>query len=224
MALNDHNRRVLLINEHRIVREAIRLMVDTSEGFEVAGEAGNATQALQLIDTVQPDVVATELPLPDRSGVRFVEELLERRPDAAILVLGGVTDVEHAMLTMRAGARGYIHKGTGRAGLLNALREVAAGRRYPCESFADSRRRTRELQNASGSPVNLTDRQVNVLRSIALGFQNKEIAHRLGVSVKAVQHHRARISDLLDLRGTAALTLYAVRAGLVAETACARIP
>lgn len=215
----NRNCRVLLINEHRIFREAVRVVVDVSDGFEVVGEAASATEALQLINTVQPDVVATELPLPDRGSVKFIEEILARRPHAAILVLSEISDVQHAIATMRAGARGYVRSDAGCAELLNALRQVAAGRRYPCESFAASRRRASGKQQiGSGSLVDLTDRQLEVLRLVALGYRNKDIAHRFGVSVKAVQHHRARLSELLDLQGTAALTSYAVRTGLVTES------
>lgn len=211
----NRNCRVLLINEHRLVREAVRVMVDASDGFEVVGEAANAAQALEVIDTMRPDIVATELPLPDRSGVKFIGELLARQPQAAILVLGGVSDAQHVRITMRAGARGYVRNASGRAELLKALREVAAGRRYPCGSITAPRRRTHELNMDSGAAVNLTDRQLDVLRSVALGYRNKEIAHQLGISVKAIQHHRARLCELLDIEGTAALTVYAVRTGLL---------
>ena len=221
----NRNCRVLLINEHRIFREAVRLIVDASDGFEVVGEAANATQALQLIDAVQPDVVATELPLPDRSGVKFIGELLAWRPHVAILILSETNNVQHATATMRAGARGYVQSDAGRADLLNALRQVAAGRRYPCKSSTTSRRRTSEdPQTGSGSLADLTDRQLEVLRLVALGYRNKDIADQFGVSLKAVQHHRARLSELLDLQGTAALTLYAVRTGLVPQGLGVRSP
>jgi DNA-binding NarL/FixJ family response regulator len=210
--------RVLLINEHRILREAVRVIVDASDGFDVVGEAAGATQALQLIDAVQPDLVVTELPLPERSSAKFIAELLARRPHVAILVLSAVCDREHATAVMKAGARGYMQNDSGRVELLSALREIAAGRRYLCESFVTPRRRAREEpRNGGGGIMDLTDRQREVLRSVALGYRNRDIAHQLGVSEKAVQKHRARLCDLLDLHGTAALTLYAVRTGLVTE-------
>lgn len=210
--------RVLLIDGHRILREAVRSIIDASEGFEVVGEAAGATQALQLIESLQPDLVVTDLPLPDRSGVKFIAEFLLRRPQAAVLVLSAIRE-ERASGATKAGARGYLRKECGRAELLAALREVAAGRRYVCESFSAPRRRSaREEPEIGGNPTTiLSERQLEVLRSVALGYRNKDIAQRLSVSVKAVQKHRARLSNLLNLHGTAALTLYAVRTGLVSE-------
>jgi two-component system, NarL family, response regulator NreC len=216
--LNNHCR-VLLINEHRILREAVRLIVDAIDGFDVVGDADSATQALPLIDVLRPDLIVTGLPLPDRSGVTFIGELLVTSPRAAILVLSTVSDVEHVTAAMKAGALGYVQNDAGRAELLNALRNVAAGRRYPAKSFSTSRRRTRERpQTRDGCSAELTDRQREVLRLVALGYRNKDIAFRLGVSEKAVQHQRARVSDLLDLHGTAELTSYAVRTGLVTDS------
>jgi two-component system, NarL family, response regulator NreC len=225
---NEHvnrNCRVLLVNEHRILREAVRLIVEATDGFEVVADAGSATQALLLIDAMQPDLIVTELPLPDRSGVTFISELLAQRPDTAILVLSAIRDVQHAKATMSAGARGYVQNYAGRAELSNALRDVAAGRRYPCKQFTVSGRRTREgPQNGSGCLMELTERQLEVLRLVALGYRNKDIGFRLGVSAKAVQHQRTRISELLDLRGTAELTSYALRSGLVTESLAIRSP
>jgi two-component system response regulator NreC len=216
----NRNCRVLLVNEHRILRDALRLIVEAAAGFKVVADADSASQALRLIHAAEPDLVVTELPLPDRGGVTFIGELLAVCPRAAILVLSAIRDVQHATKTMGAGARGYVRKDAGRAELLNALRDVAAGRRYPCKAFsAPWPRRRLGPQNGSGCPMALTDRHREVLRLVALGYRNRDIASRLGVSVKAVQHQRARLSDLLDLHGTAELTSYAVRTGLVTLTA-----
>lgn len=210
--------RVLLVDEHRLLREVVRLIVDASDAFEVVGEAANATQALQRIASLQPDVVITDLALPDGNGVRFIKEFVALRPQAAILVLSGIHDEERATVAMKAGARGYVVKNAGRLELVTALREVAAGRRYLCKSFSASRRRARAEQGpGNDARTNLTDRQLELLRSVAHGYRNKDIALRLGVSLKAVQHQRERLSNLLNLRGTAELTLYAARSGLLAE-------
>lgn len=211
--------RVLLVDEHRLLREVVRLIVDASEAFEVVGEAVNAAQALQRIESLQPDVVITDLALPDSNGVKFIKAFLALRPQAAVLVLTAIQDEERASVAMKAGARGYVVKKAGRVELLTALREVSAGRRYLCKSFGTSPRRAR-AESASGqdSLINLTERQLELLRSVARGYRNKDIALRLGVSVKAVQHQRERLSNLLNLRGTAALTLYAARTGLLSET------
>jgi len=210
--------RVLLIDAHRLFREAVRLVVNACEGFEVVGEAANAAQAVQLVESLKPDVIVTDLPLPDRSGGRFIGEFLLRQPQAAILVLSTSSHEERVAVAMKAGAHGYLAKDSGRDELLIALRELAAGRRYISKSCIARRRRSRETaSDESTAALNLTERQIEVLRSIALGYRNQDIAERLGVSVKAVQKHRARLSNSLELRGTAALTLFAVRTGLISE-------
>jgi DNA-binding NarL/FixJ family response regulator len=211
--------RVLLVDEHRLLREVVRLIVDSDAHFAVVGEAVNAAQALQCIEALQPDLVISDLALPDSNGVKFIKAFLAQRPQAAVLVLTAIQDEERASVAMKAGARGYILKNAGRVELLSALREVAAGRRYLCKSFSASPRRVRAVRvPGQDSPRNLTDRQLELLRSVASGCRNKDIALRLGVSVKAVQHQRERLSNLLNLRGAAALTLYAARTGLLSES------
>jgi len=210
--------RVLLVDEHRLLREVVRVIVDASDAFEVVGEAVNAAQALQRIATLEPDLVITDLALPDSNGVKFIKAFLALRPQAAVLVLTAIQDEERASVAMKAGARGYILKNAGRVELLTALREVAAGRRYLCKALSASPRRVRAGRGSGQDTVqNLTDRQRELLRSVASGCRNKDIALRLGVSVKAVQHQRERLSNLLNLRGAAALTLYAARTGLLSE-------
>ena len=210
--------RVLVVDAHRLLREVVRVIVDATDAFEVVGEAVNAAQALQRIETLQPDLVITDLALPDSNGVKFIKAFLALRPQTVILVLTAIQDGERASVAMKAGARGYILKDAGRVELLTALREVAAGRRYLCKSLSASPRRARAEPGSGHETLrNLTDRQLELLRSVARGYRNKDIALRLGVSVKAVQHQRERLSNLLNLRGAAALTLYAARTGLLSE-------
>jgi two-component system NarL family response regulator len=210
--------RVLLVDEHRLFREAVRVIVEATNAFEVVGEAVNATQALERIATLQPDLVITDLALPDGQGVKCIKAFVAAQPQAAVLVLTAVEDEERASTAMKLGARAYILKNAGRVELLTALREVAAGRRYLCKSLSTPLRRVRMARgSAQDTPQDLTERQLELLRSVASGCRNKDIALRLGVSVKAVQHQRERLSNLLNLRGAAALTLYAARTGLLSE-------
>jgi DNA-binding NarL/FixJ family response regulator len=215
-----HIHRIMLIDSHTILREAVRLMVNEKETFDVVGEAGTATEALQLIDVLLPDVVLTDIPLPDRSGVQFISELRSRRPHLAILVLTALRTPDRAAAAMKAGALGYVLKDCGRPELLAAITEVAAGRKYLCKALGPPSRRTatRDLsRRANTAASSLSERQRQVLRSVALGYGNKEIAQMLGVSAKAVQKHRGRLRTVLDLQGTAGLTTYAVREGLVSD-------
>jgi DNA-binding NarL/FixJ family response regulator len=214
--------RILLIDSLTILREAVRVMVHANENFAVVGEAGTAAEALPLIDLLRPDVVLTDIPLPDRSGVQFISELQSRHPHLAILVLTALRTPDRVAAALKAGALGYVLKDCGRPELLAAISEVAAGRKYLCKALELSRRNAaRDLpRRGSTAASGLSERQRQVLRSVALGYGNKEIAQMLGVSAKAVQKHRGRIRNVLDVQSTAGLTMYAVREGLVSD-ACA---
>lgn len=211
---------VILIDRHRIVREAVRCMIDATDEFRVVGEAADAAEALPLLDSLRPDVVLTDFPLPDHTGVQFIAEFQSRLPQLGILVLSALPKRENAVAAMKVGARGYLLKDCAGSELLAAIRSVAAGGTYLCKSLADSESRScvrEERGRADMAVTNLTERQRLVLRSVALGHTNREIARMLGVSAKAIQKHRERLSDALDLHGTAALTRYAVREGLLPE-------
>jgi DNA-binding NarL/FixJ family response regulator len=208
--------RIVLIDKHRLVREAVRFLIDASDEFEVVGEAGGATEALQLIDSLRPDVILTDFPLPDRTGMQFIAEFHSRCPQLEVLVLTALATREHVAAVIRAGARGCILKDCGREELFAAIREIAAGREYLCKLLASIREETRR----AGMPAtDITERQRQVVCSVALGYCNKDIAQLLGVSESAIRKHRERLGEVLGMRGAAALTRYALRAGLVAEVA-----
>jgi DNA-binding NarL/FixJ family response regulator len=210
--------RILLIVSQTILRQAVRMMIDADDNFDVVGEAGTVAEALRLVDLLEPDVVLTDIPMPDRSGVQLISELRAQRPQLAILVLTTLRTPDRVAAALKAGALGYILKDCGRAELLAALDAVAAGRKYLCKGLRTPSRRSaaRGPSESGGAPVtSLTERQRQVLRSVALGYGNKEIAHMLGVSTKAVQKHRDRIRTVLNVQSTAGLTMYAVREGLV---------
>ena len=211
--------RIILVERHRLVREAVRFMVDATAEFKVIGEAADAAEALPLIDSLQPDVVLTDFPLPDRAGIRFIEEFRSRLPGLQILVLTALPGRESAVVAMKMGARGYLLKNCNSRELLAAMRSVAAGRPYLCKSLSDPKTQSSGCEGRGRGIVatNLTERQRLVLRSVALGHSNREIAQMLGVSIQAIQKHRERLRDALDLHGTAALTRYALRTGLVPE-------
>jgi DNA-binding NarL/FixJ family response regulator len=205
--------RVVLVDGHCIFRQALRILLGAEKDFAVVGEAGRAGEALELIGSLQADLVLTDLHLPDGSGVEFIEQLRTRFPTVAILVLTAQRARGAAATARRAGALGYVLKDQGRAELSNALREVAAGRWYCCDVPAA------RAGSSSTQATYLTERQRQVLRSVALGYSTREIAQMLGVSMKAVHKHRERLRIALQLSSTAALTRFAVREGLVQESA-----
>jgi DNA-binding NarL/FixJ family response regulator len=209
--------RILLVDSQTLFREAVRSLVNANSEFEIVGEAASAGEALERAAVLQPDIVVTDIPLPDRSGVQIVAELLAHHSRTRILVLTALRDIGRASAASRAGALGYILKECGRTELLTALGHVAAGRNYLCKALEVPRRRTRVGAPSGHANVTtaLTDRQRQVLRSVALGYGTREIAQMLGVSSKSVQKLRSRIREALDVRSTAGLTAYAVREGLI---------
>jgi DNA-binding NarL/FixJ family response regulator len=209
---------IVLVDGQRLFRQALRMLLSEAE-FTVVGEAGQAAEALELIASVEPDVVVSDLELPDGSAVPLIGQIHARFPKVAILVLTALRARDAAATSRRAGALGYVLKDCGRSELLTALREVAAGRRY--RSFAPAApvvwRRVAEA-SAGARAAYLTERQRQVLRSVARGYRTREIAQMLGVSVRAVHKQRERLRITLQLDSTAALTRFAVREGLAEET------
>lgn len=213
--------RIVLVDGHQIFRHAVRMLFADDAAFEVAGECGTARAALELVDALQPQVVITELQLPDSQGVELIEQLRARQPGAAILVLTTLRARERVAASRRAGALGYLLKECGRAELLHAVRAVAAGRRYRSNALSPRAPRAR-LNSSGGMQVGaqaavLTERQRTVLRSLALGYRTREIAQMLGVSVRAIYRQRESLRNTLQLNSTAALTRFAVYEGIAED-------
>ncbi|MDB6162014.1 MAG: DNA-binding response regulator [Gammaproteobacteria bacterium] len=208
--------RIYLIEPQTIMRAAIRTMVDSSEQFTVVGESGTAEQALEQLRLLQPDMVLTEL-LPARTHREFLYKLRACSPRTAIVVLTERLGPERMAVARKAGARAFVLKQCGRAELFAAIQKVCAGGGHMSAPQQETLGPTTG-HGPSGlgrTSAGLTERQHEVLRSIALGLCTSEIASALGVSLKAVQRHRDQIRYVLNLRSTAALTAYAIREGLV---------
>jgi two-component system, NarL family, nitrate/nitrite response regulator NarL len=210
-----HPLRIVLVNPHCIFRQALRVLFDGQRQFAVAGEAGRADEALELTAALLPDVVLTDLDLPDGDGMRFIGQLRARFPQLRILVLTAVRTRGAAAAVKRAGAAGYLLKDCDRGELLTALREIGAGRWYCSVVPAAAHAATQASYGShlGTQAAHLTERQQQVLRAVALGHSSREIALMLGVSVRAVHAHRARLRDALQLNGTAALTRFAASHG-----------
>jgi DNA-binding NarL/FixJ family response regulator len=216
--------RIVVIDNQRILRQALPILLAAEREFTVVGDAGQGAEALELIGALKPDVVVTELHLAEGSGVQFIEQIHARFPKVAILVLTAMRAHDVVAAVRKAGALGYVLKDRGRGELLSALREVAAGRWYRSIIRAGSAARVPidEGSYLGTRAAYLTERQRQVLRWVALGYRAREIAQMLGVSVRAVHKQRERLRDALQLNSTAALTRFAVREGLTQESATSR--
>src|SRR2546423_6082759 len=179
--------RIVLIDGHRIFRQALRILFATEREFAVVGEAGHAAEAVELIGSLQPDVVVTDLHLTDGSAVALIEQIHARFPKVAILVLTSARASDVARAVRRAGARGYLLKEHGHEELLRALREVTAGRWYrSITPEACPRTAARDDRYLNNRAAYLTQRQRQGLRSVALGYRTRQIAPMLGARARAL--------------------------------------
>ena len=209
--------RVLLVDDHTLLRAGLRALLSGFEGVEVVAEAADGLQALELAESTRPDLVLTDIAMPKLNGLELAARLGERRPEIRVIFLSMHLEEEYVREALRVGAAGYLLKDSGTAELEMAIRAVARGQSFlsPAVStkvMADYQRITK---GGGSTDDPLTPRQREVLRFIAEGHSTKAIARRLGLSVKTVETHRAQLMDRLNIHEVAGLVRYAIRAGLV---------
>jgi DNA-binding NarL/FixJ family response regulator len=206
--------RVLLVDDHVVVREGLKTLINREADMQVVGEATDGREVQDLAAQLRPDVVVMDVSMPHLNGIDATRKLKEAFPAIKILALSGYEDRIYIRRMMEAGATGYVLKRSASGELLRALRLVASGALYLDSEAA------RRLEGFMGTPAakvtktpNLTPRESEVLRLIAWGFSNKEIAARLGITVKTVETHRARSMEKLDLQSRAAIVRLAIDQG-----------
>jgi DNA-binding NarL/FixJ family response regulator len=212
--------RVVLADDHLIVRQGLRALLEASGGFEVVAEASDGAGAVAAVERERPDAVVLDLSMAGVGGIEALRRIRGRSRQAPrVLVLSMHSTSEYVRAALRAGADGYVVKGSGIGELCEALRAVAAGRKFL--SAQVERAALLDLIEGAGpgSEVDplarLTPREREVLQLIAEGHSNRAIAERLGLSVKTVDGHRTRVMTKLDVHEATALTRFAIRHGLV---------
>lgn len=199
--------RVVLVDDHALVRAGIRALLERMEGVEVLAEAGDGRRALELIRDLRPDVVLLDIAMPLLSGMEVLREATANYPDVKIIILTVHETEEYATHALRFGAAGFIPKSSASDELEVALRTVARGERYLSQGAV--------RQDQHQAPLELTPRQQEVLVMIAKGLSTKDIARTLDISVKTVETHRAQLMERLQIYDVASLVRYAIRLGLV---------
>ncbi|HZQ04303.1 MAG TPA: response regulator transcription factor [Gaiellaceae bacterium] len=207
--------RVLIVDDHAVVRAGLRLLIDAEDDLETVGEAGDARTAIFEARSTAPDVILMDVVMPEQSGLEALPKLLHEHPETKVLILSMQDDPRYVREAFAAGASGYVLKEAADSELVTAIREVAAGGRYVhpelgarlIEADAAAARR------AEADP--LSDREREVLRLLALGHTNQEIAKRLYISVRTAETHRAHIMQKLRLGSRAELVRYALAEGLL---------
>ncbi|MEM6995535.1 MAG: response regulator transcription factor [Myxococcota bacterium] len=211
--------RVLLAEDHTIVREGLKALLDGREDVVVVGEATNGKEAVEAAKTHRPDVVCMDLNMPVLNGMDATKAIREALPDTHVLILSMYSTEEHVRPAIRAGAEGYLLKGQGLSDLVAAIKAVASGSAFFSPQVAkivldDSRRAAKTGVNDRAG-TELTPRERQILKLVAEGRSSPEIARDLDLSVKTIEGHRGRIMSKLDTRNVAGLVRHAIRLGLV---------
>jgi NarL family two-component system response regulator LiaR len=207
--------RILIVDDHAIVREGQRALIDTEPGMELVGEAADGNQAVHMARSLQPDVILLDLVMPHKGGLEAIGEIKGQNPKARILVLTSFAEDEKVYAAIKAGAQGYLMKDALPQDILAAIREVYRGELSMDPSIAH--KLMRELQRSSDLPPTeepLTEREVEVLKLVAQGLTNQEIAERLVISERTVSTHISNILSKLHLANRTQVALYALREGL----------
>jgi DNA-binding NarL/FixJ family response regulator len=218
--LSDRPLRILLADDHATVRHGLKLLIDSQADMTVVAEAGDGLSAVQQSLQLKPDVIVMDISMPGMNGLTATKALKKAQPDAVIVTLTRHADDAYLQELLRAGVSGYVLKRSAPAELLQAIRAVAGGGQY-LDSTLTARVTAGVIgrHGAAGRPVSsLTEREAEVLRLIAAGYGNKEIAGRLSLSVKTVETHKANAMRKLDLNGRIDIVKYAVLQGWLDAT------
>ena len=210
---------VLLAEDHMIVREGLRALLEAESDIEVVGEAQTGRQAVQLTKRLRPAVVVMDIAMPQLNGLEATQRILKAVPATRVLILSAHGDDGYLRQVVMLGAAGYLIKQTSADLLVRAIREVQKGNIFYSPSIANRvRRLCLESPGGCKSPKKkaaLTSRELEVLQLIAEGKANKQIARGLGISIKTVEKHRQHLMSKLDLHDTAGITRYAIAAGII---------
>jgi DNA-binding NarL/FixJ family response regulator len=212
-------KKIVIAEDHTILRQGLKALLKSNDNLEVVGEAEDGLEAVRCVDKKNPDLLLLDLNMPRMDGISVINEIKKRHPETKIIVLTMHMQEEYILEAFRSGAQGYCLKASSHEELLMAINAVLSGKFYVSpeisgkvlEGFLEGQRNIRK----KSSWDMLTQREKEVLKLVGEGYQNKEIADYLFISVKTVEKHRANIMEKLDLHSASALTAYAIEKGLI---------
>ena len=211
--------RIVIAEDHTILREGLRSLLCSDPDFDVVGEAEDGRDAIRCVEALSPDLVLMDLSMPRMNGLDAIKEIKKQNPEIKIIVLTVHKTEEYILATLQAGADGYLLKDATHSELVMAIKNVIAGKRYLSpgisEKVIEGYLEGRRTLKTKSSWDTLTQREREILKLIAEGYKNKEVADYLYISLKTVEKHRSNLMRKLDLHNVAALTAFAVEKGLI---------
>lgn len=211
--------RVLLAEDHTIVRKGLRSLLDAEAGIEVVGEAGDGREAVRKVQQLSPDIVVMDIAMPGLNGLEGTRQIRKRFPEVKVVILTMHTDEEYILQILASGASGYVVKQAAPRELVSAIQSVHRGGSFFSPSISkkivEGYIRQAEATVEANSYQKLTEREREVLQLIAEGHSTRQIGQLLHISVKTVETHRAHLTDKLDIHSVAELTQYAIRKGVI---------
>jgi DNA-binding NarL/FixJ family response regulator len=212
--------RILLADDHTIVRDGLRALLEKQPDMTVSGEAADGREAVQIAEENMPDVVVMDIAMPNMNGIEATRRIIAMRPATGVVILSMHQDESYVLRSLKAGARGYLLKDSLRSDVVEAIRSVAQGRSFLTRKVSrlmqEDYIRQMERRGVEDSYDLLTDREREILQLIAEGRTNKEVANVLNIGLTTVETHRTHILQKLGLHSVPELILYAVRKGIIA--------
>lgn len=209
--------RILLADDHAVLRDGVRMVLESQTGFRVVGTADNGQDAVQLAEDLQPDIAVLDVAMPEMNGLEATRAIKERCSQTAVVILSMYDNEEYLREALRSGASAYVLKRAAAKELISAIQMVRQGQSYldPALTRTLITDYVRKVERGDEAPDSLTDRELEVLKLVAEGFTNRQIALELSISIKTVQTHRANLMDKLNLHDRTELVRYAIRRGLI---------
>jgi two-component system, NarL family, response regulator NreC len=211
--------RILLADDHQLMRSGLRLLIEQQSDLSVVGEAADGREAVALAKSLRPDVAVMDITMPNLNGIEAAHQIKQSQPEIAVIVLSMHPDESYVLRALKSGAKGYLLKDSAESDLIQAVRAVAHGKSFfsPTVSKVLLDDYVRKLQRTGAEDAYdlLTPREREILQLVAEGKSNKDVANLLNLSVYTVETHRSNIMQKLHLKGVPELTLYAVRKGII---------
>ncbi len=209
--------RILLVDDHAMLRDGVRMVLETHPGFEVVGTADNGRDAVRLVEELRTDIAVLDIAMPELNGLEATRAIRECCRETEVIVLSMHEGEEYLREALRAGAAGYVLKRAAAKELVAAINAIQRGESYldPALTRTLISDYVRQVERGDEAPDSLTERELEVLKLVAEGMTNRQIALKLNISIKTVQTHRANLMDKLNLHDRTELVRYAIRRGLI---------